>query len=98
MQRSARLLFAIGLFGLLGVSSAYAQATAQITGVAQVTSDTTVAKASNCYLLTFRNGRLAEKALNPLSQYARPLMRRAALKQEWQFEALELVTAQCREI
>ena len=33
MQRSARLLVAIGLFGLLGVSSAYAQATAQITGV-----------------------------------------------------------------
>ena len=33
MQRSARILFALGLFGLLGVSSAYAQATAQITGV-----------------------------------------------------------------
>ena len=33
MQRSARLLAAFALIGLLGASSAYAQATAQITGV-----------------------------------------------------------------
>ena len=33
MQRAARVLVAFGLVGVLAASSAYAQATAQITGV-----------------------------------------------------------------